>query len=189
MGIIIIHHHHHIHFRALFSSTEGWGFWQVFLEGVLSTQNDSEGQQNPYLASFCHSQALHPMISLACQIFSVQPHSGISISIGIYWMQCIEFGLSIFSDIVCWHSCLSVEPNRFVNLLMVLKKTDKNIVASWNFWLVYMNIIYRCVLSWYDMSTKEHMYKLVKRRLMGLHSDLHNVIPSLAKFVSGSSNE
>ena len=69
------HHHHHIHFRALFSSTEGWAFWQVFLEGVLSTQNDSEGQQNPYLASFCHSQALHPMISLACQIFSVQPHS------------------------------------------------------------------------------------------------------------------
>ena len=50
-------------------------FWQVFLEGVLSTQNGSEGQQNPYLASFCHSQALHPMISLACQIFSVQPHS------------------------------------------------------------------------------------------------------------------
>ena len=44
-------------------------FWQVFLEGVLSTQNDFEGQQNPYLASFCHSQALHPMISLACQIF------------------------------------------------------------------------------------------------------------------------
>ena len=69
------HHHHHIHFRALFSSTEGWVFWQVFLEGILSTQNDFEGQQNPYLASFCHSQALHPMISLACQIFSVQPHS------------------------------------------------------------------------------------------------------------------
>ena len=68
-------HRHHIHFRALFSSTEGWAFWQVFLEGVLSTQNDFEGQQNPYLASFCHSQALHPMISLACQIFSVQPHS------------------------------------------------------------------------------------------------------------------
>ena len=71
----INHHHHHIHFRALFSSTEGWAFWQVFLEGVLSTQNDFEGQQNPYLASFCHSQALLPMISLACQIFSVQPHS------------------------------------------------------------------------------------------------------------------
>ena len=70
-----IYHHHHIHFRALFSSTEGWAFWQVFLEGVLSTQNGPEGQQNPYLASFCHSQALHPMISLACQIFSVQPHS------------------------------------------------------------------------------------------------------------------
>ena len=69
------HHHHHIHFRALFSSTKGWAFWQVFLEGVLSTQNDFEGQQNPYLASFCHSQALHPMISLACQIFSVQPFS------------------------------------------------------------------------------------------------------------------
>ena len=67
--------HHHIHFRALFSSTQGWAFWQVFHEGVLSTQNGSEGQQNPYLASFCHSQALHPMISLACQIFSVQPHS------------------------------------------------------------------------------------------------------------------
>ena len=67
--------YHHIHFRALFSSIEGWAFRQVFLEGVLSTQNDFEGQQNPYLASFCHSQALHPMISLACQIFSVQPHS------------------------------------------------------------------------------------------------------------------
>ena len=69
------HHHHHIHFRVLFSSTAGWAFRQVFLEGVLSTQNDSDGQQNPYLASFCHSQALHPMISFACQIFSVQPHS------------------------------------------------------------------------------------------------------------------
>ena len=72
---VYYHHHHHIHFRALFSSTEGWAFWQVFLEGILSTQNSSEGQQNPYLASFCHSQTLHPMISLACQIFSVQPHS------------------------------------------------------------------------------------------------------------------
>ena len=61
------HHHHHIHFRAMFSSTEGWAFWQVFFEGVLSTQNDFECQQNPYLASFCHSQALHSMIS--CQIF------------------------------------------------------------------------------------------------------------------------
>ena len=69
------HHHHHIHFRALFSSTEGRAFWQVFLEGVLFTQNNFEGQQNPYLASFCHSQALHPMISLACQVFSMQPHS------------------------------------------------------------------------------------------------------------------
>ena len=71
----IVNYHHHIHFRAQFSSTEGWAFWQVFLEGVLSIQNDFEGQQNPFLASFCHSQALHPMISLACQIFSVQPHS------------------------------------------------------------------------------------------------------------------
>ena len=75
LNTMLYHHHHHIHFRALFSSTEGWAFWQVFLAGVLSTQNDSEGQQNPYLASLCHSQALHPMISLACQIFSVQPHS------------------------------------------------------------------------------------------------------------------
>ena len=74
-SVLALFHHHHIHFRALFSPTEGWAFWQVFLEGVLSTQNGSEGQQNPYLASFCHSQALHPMISLACQIFSVQPHS------------------------------------------------------------------------------------------------------------------
>ena len=29
----------------------------------------TEGQQNPYLTSFCHSQALHPMISLACHLF------------------------------------------------------------------------------------------------------------------------
>ena len=72
---LCISSYHHIHFRTLFSSTEGWAFWQVFLEGVLSTQNDFEGQQNPYLVSFFHSQALHPMISLACQIFSVQPHS------------------------------------------------------------------------------------------------------------------
>ena len=75
LTLVYHHHHHHIHFRALFSSTEGWAFWQVFLEGVLSTQNSSECQQNPYLASFCHSSTLHPMISLACQIFSVQPHS------------------------------------------------------------------------------------------------------------------
>ena len=33
----------------------GLGFLQVFLEDVLSTQSDSEGQQIPYLASFCHS--------------------------------------------------------------------------------------------------------------------------------------
>ena len=72
---------------------------------------------------------------------------------------------------------------------MILKKTDKNLVADWSFWLVHMNIIYRCVLSWYDMSTKGRMYKLVKRIFMGLHSDLHNVIASLAKIVSGSSNE
>ena len=32
---------------------------------MLSTQKDSEGQQNPYLASFCYSQALHPMFLLA----------------------------------------------------------------------------------------------------------------------------
>ena len=46
-------------------------------EGVLSTQNGFDGQQNPYLhvASFCHSQALHPMFFLACQVFSVQPYS------------------------------------------------------------------------------------------------------------------
>ena len=44
-------------------------------EPPRSPQNGSESQQNPYLASFCHSQALNPMISLACQIFSVQPHS------------------------------------------------------------------------------------------------------------------
>ena len=49
------YHHRHIHFRALFSSTEGWAFWQVFLEGVLSTQNDFKGQQNPYLASLSFS--------------------------------------------------------------------------------------------------------------------------------------
>ena len=53
---------------------QGLGFL-TSLPRNLSTQNDSEGQQSPYLASFCHSLSLHPMISLACQIFSVQPHS------------------------------------------------------------------------------------------------------------------
>ena len=52
------YHHRHIHFRALFPSTEGWAFWQVFLEGVLSTQNDFKGQQNPYLASLSFSSTL-----------------------------------------------------------------------------------------------------------------------------------
>ena len=94
-GIIVYchHHHHHIHFRALFSSTEGWAFWQVFLEGVLSTQNGSESQQNPYLASFCHSQALHPMISLVCQIFSVQPHSAcVLLQSSLCWCQALWEG-------------------------------------------------------------------------------------------------
>ena len=57
-------------------------------------------------------------------------------------MQCIEISWSFFSDMVCRHGCLSAEPNIIVRLLMVLKKTDKNIMAGWNVWLVYMNDIY-----------------------------------------------
>ena len=68
-------HHHHIRFRACFPLQRVGLFEKVFLKDVLSTQNDFEGQQSPYLASFCHSSSLHPMISLACQIISVQPHS------------------------------------------------------------------------------------------------------------------
>ena len=41
---------------------------------------------------------------------------------GTDWMQCIEFSLSFFSDMVCWRGSLSVEPNGIVGLLMVLKK-------------------------------------------------------------------
>ena len=42
---------------------------------------------------------------------------------------------------------------------MVLRKTDKNIVAGWNFWLVYI-IIY--ILMWFvlEMSKKGRRYKL-----------------------------
>ena len=50
-------------------------FDKSFSKASSPLRTNFEGQQNPYLASFCHSQALHPMISLACQIFSVQPHS------------------------------------------------------------------------------------------------------------------
>ena len=108
-GVGVLHlHHHHIHFRALFSSTEGWAFWQVFLEGVLSTQNNFEGQQNPYLASFCHSQVLHPMISLACQIFSVQPHSA-----------CVLLQSSL---------CCSTCPNHLI--LLVRSTTSKSWMPS-----------------------------------------------------------
>ena len=60
---------------------------------------------------------------------------GVPILIGTYWMQCIEFGLSFFNG-------MFVEPNRIVRLLMVLKKTDKNIVVGWHLWLVYMTNIY-----------------------------------------------
>ena len=82
---------------------------------------------------------------------------GVPILIGTYWMQCIEFGLSFFSG-------MFVEPNRIVRLLMVLKKTDKNIVVGWHLWLVYMTNIYWCGLSWKDMSTKEHRYKFTLKR-------------------------
>ena len=34
------------------------------------------------------------------------------------------------------------------NCEIALKKTDENIVAGWNIWLVYMNNIYWCDLSW-----------------------------------------
>ena len=72
-----------------------------------------------------------------------------------------------------------MEANRIVRLLMVLKKINKKIVASWNIWLVYINKIWWCVLSWWDMSTKGHRYKLKQT----------TVVASLAKFVSGSRNE
>ena len=55
---------------------------------------------------------------------------------------CNEFGLSFsviwFADMVAylWNQ------NRIVRFLTVLKKTDKNIVAGWNFWLIYMKNIY-----------------------------------------------
>ena len=65
------HHHHHIRFRAHFPLPRVG----LFFNKSPSTQSDSEGQQSPYLASFCHSLSLHLMISLACQIFSVQLHS------------------------------------------------------------------------------------------------------------------
>ena len=71
--------------------------------------------------------------------------TGVPILVPSYWMPCIEFCLSFFSDMVCWHGCISVEPNRIVRLFMVLKKTDKNIVAGWNCFLVYMNNIYWCI--------------------------------------------
>ena len=62
-------------------------------------------------------------------------------------MRFIEFGLSFFSDMVFWHGYLSVEPNRIVRLLMGLKKTDKNIVAGWNFWLVLHSDSYNAIAS------------------------------------------
>ena len=52
---------------------------------------------------------------------------GVPVLIGIYWMQCIEFGLSFCSDMVTGMVAYrSVEGNRIVRLIMVLKKTDKN---------------------------------------------------------------
>ena len=113
------------------------------------------------LVVMCHNIKINPIIQ--CK-FLLTLKMGVSLLIGTYWMQCIEFCLSFFSDMFCWHVCLSVEPNRIVRLLMVLKKTDKNIVAGWNFWLVYMNNIYWCGLSWKNMSTKGCRYKLTLKR-------------------------
>ena len=94
------------------------------------------------LVAMRHNIKIYPTIQWK---FLLTLKTGVPILIATYWMPCIEFGLSFFSDMVCWHGCISVEPNRIVRLLMVLKKTDKNIVAGWNFWLVYMNNIYWCI--------------------------------------------
>ena len=94
------------------------------------------------LVAMRHNIKIYPTIQWK---FLLTLKTGVPILIGTYWMPCIEFGLSFFSDMVCWHGCISVEPNRIVRLLMVLKKTDKNIVAGWNFLLVYMNNIYWCI--------------------------------------------
>ena len=91
------------------------------------------------LVAMRHNIKIYPTIQWK---FLLTLKTGEPILISTYWMPCIEFGLSFFSDMVCWHGCISVEPNRIVRLLMVLKKTDKNIVAGWNFLLVYMNNIY-----------------------------------------------
>ena len=87
------------------------------------------------LVAVRHNIKIYPTIQYK---FLLTLEMGVPILIGTYWMQCIEFGLSFLSDMVAF----SVEPNKIVRLLMVLKITDKNIVAGWNFWLVYMNNIY-----------------------------------------------
>ena len=94
------------------------------------------------LVAMRHNIKIYPTIQWK---FLLTLKTGVPILIATYWMSCIEFGLSFFSDMVCWHGCISVEPNRIIRLLMVLKKTDKNIVAGWNFLLVYMNNIYWCI--------------------------------------------
>ena len=63
LSLSIKYVHHHINFKACFSLPKVGLVGQVFLKDVLSTQNCSEGQKNPFKASFCHPPALHPMFS------------------------------------------------------------------------------------------------------------------------------
>ena len=54
---------------------KSWACLKSLLK-VLTTQKDSESQQNPYLASSCHAQAFHPMLSLACVTTFVSDFEG-----------------------------------------------------------------------------------------------------------------
>ena len=83
------------------------------------------------LVAMRHNIKMYPTIQ---HKFLLTLKMGVPILIGTYWMQYIEFGLSFsviwFADMVAYLWNLSVEPNRIVRLLMVLKKTDKHIVAG-----------------------------------------------------------
>ena len=67
-----------------------------------------------------HNIKIYPTIQ--CKFLKIFENR--STCIGTYWMQCIEDGLSFFSVMIYWYTCLSVEANIIVGLLVVLKKTN-----------------------------------------------------------------
>ena len=73
--------------------------------------------------SKCHNIKIYLTIQWK---FLLTLKTGVPILIGTYWMPCIEFGLSFFSDMVCWHGCISVDQTELWDCLWFWRKLTKS---------------------------------------------------------------